>query len=148
MLIVNNKDTRTTPIVLFCCLYCQLWTYFTPSSSISIVNCEQVNAGWVRQGLHQVKLHAQWLYIVHEERKETFFFILKKNNFFSNLVYSETNSAIIHVRIVNPAGNNERTFNFKWSYRTSGNDCLRYQKYLSTHHWYYQRNTTKFLRNF
>ena len=35
---VNNKDTR--------CLYCQLWTYFTPSYTISIVNFEQVNAGW------------------------------------------------------------------------------------------------------
>ena len=30
---VNNKDTRTTP-------------YFTPCSSVSIVNFEQVDAGW------------------------------------------------------------------------------------------------------
>ena len=27
-------------------LYCWLWTYFTPCSSVSIVNFEQVNAGW------------------------------------------------------------------------------------------------------
>ena len=33
---VNNKDTRTAP----------LWTYFTPFSSVSIVNFELVNAGW------------------------------------------------------------------------------------------------------
>ena len=30
---VNNKDTRTTP-------------YFTPCFSVSIVNFEQVDAGW------------------------------------------------------------------------------------------------------
>ena len=33
---VNNKGTRTT----------ELWTYFTPSSSVSIVNFEHVIAGW------------------------------------------------------------------------------------------------------
>ena len=27
-------------------LYCYLWTYFTPCSSVSIVNFEQVIAGW------------------------------------------------------------------------------------------------------
>ena len=31
----------------FWCIYCQLWTYFTPCSSVFIVNFEQVNAGWV-----------------------------------------------------------------------------------------------------
>ena len=30
----------------FWCLYCYLWTYFTPFSSVSIVNFEEVNAGW------------------------------------------------------------------------------------------------------
>ena len=34
---VNNKDTRMT----------HMWTYFTPCSNVSIVNLEQVNAGWV-----------------------------------------------------------------------------------------------------
>ena len=29
-----------------CCLYCWLWTYFTPCSSFLIINIEQVNAGW------------------------------------------------------------------------------------------------------
>ena len=38
---VNNRNTRT------CCLYCWLWTYFRPCSSVSIVNFEQVNAGVV-----------------------------------------------------------------------------------------------------
>ena len=33
---VNNKDTRTTDAI----------TYFTPCSSVSIVNSEQVNSGW------------------------------------------------------------------------------------------------------
>ena len=35
----NNKDTRTMPMAL-------LWTYFTPCSSVSIVNFERVIAGW------------------------------------------------------------------------------------------------------
>ena len=43
---VNNKDTRTTPLTSFWCLYCQFWTYFTPCSCVSIVNFEQVNAKW------------------------------------------------------------------------------------------------------
>ena len=43
---VNNKDIRTTPLASFGNLYCKLWTYFTPCSSVSIVKFEQVNAGW------------------------------------------------------------------------------------------------------
>ena len=43
---VNNKHTRTTPFGSFWFLYCQLKTYFTPCSSVSIVNFDQVNAGW------------------------------------------------------------------------------------------------------
>ena len=35
---VNNKDTRTMPLA----------PCFTPCSSVSIVNFEQVNFGWVR----------------------------------------------------------------------------------------------------
>ena len=38
---VSNKDTRTTSMT-FWCLYC----YFTPSSSVSIVNFEHVKADW------------------------------------------------------------------------------------------------------
>ena len=44
---VNNKDTRTTPMTSFWCLYCKLETYFTPCPSVSIVNLEHVIAGWV-----------------------------------------------------------------------------------------------------
>ena len=39
---VNNKDTRTTPLV---------WTYFTPYSSVSIVTFEKVNTDRVVQDL-------------------------------------------------------------------------------------------------
>ena len=38
------------------CLYSQLWTYFTPCSSVSIVNFEQVNAGWVASS-NEIKTH-------------------------------------------------------------------------------------------
>ena len=30
----------------FWCLYCRLWTYFTPCSSVSIVTFKQVNVDW------------------------------------------------------------------------------------------------------
>ena len=35
------------PMASFWCLYCLLWTYFTPCSRVSIVNCEHVIADWV-----------------------------------------------------------------------------------------------------
>ena len=44
--IANNRDTRPMPMTSFWCLYCELWTYFTTSSSVFIVKFEQVNAGW------------------------------------------------------------------------------------------------------
>ena len=40
---VNNKDTRMTPLVSFWCLYCYLLKYFTPCSSVSIVNFKYLN---------------------------------------------------------------------------------------------------------
>ena len=43
---VNNKDSRTKPIASFRCLYCLLWSYFTPCSTVSIVNFEHVIADW------------------------------------------------------------------------------------------------------
>ena len=43
---INNKDTRTTPLVSLRCLYYELLTYFTPCSSVSIVNFEYVIAIW------------------------------------------------------------------------------------------------------
>ena len=39
------KALRRTPMASFWCFYCLLETYFTPYSSVSIVNFEQVNAG-------------------------------------------------------------------------------------------------------
>ena len=44
---VRNKDTRAMSLASFWLLYCYLWTYFTPCSSVSIVNFEHVIAGWV-----------------------------------------------------------------------------------------------------
>ena len=65
---VNNKDTRTTPMPSFWCLYCKLSTYFTPCSNVSIVNFEQVNADWERFKIitsydktHDVML---WIFLV------------------------------------------------------------------------------------
>ena len=64
---VNFKDTRTTPGVALVSLLSTL-TYFTPCSSVSIVNLEQVNAGWVlhvcggpRATLQQIN----WLVSIH-----------------------------------------------------------------------------------
>ena len=47
MLKVNNKDTRATSMASFWCLYCDFSTYFTPFFNASIIDFEQVNAGWV-----------------------------------------------------------------------------------------------------
>ena len=43
---VNNKDTRTAPASLWCFFFCKILKYFTPYSSVSIVNIEHVIAGW------------------------------------------------------------------------------------------------------
>ena len=50
---VDNRNTRTSCEICSKLtlktpkrLYCKLWTYFIPCSSISIDNFEQVNAGW------------------------------------------------------------------------------------------------------
>ena len=40
---VNNKNTRTTSVTSFWGFYCWLWTYFTPFSSVFIVDFELVN---------------------------------------------------------------------------------------------------------
>ena len=39
---VNNKNTRTTSLTSFWRFYCLLWTYFTPFTSVSINDFEQV----------------------------------------------------------------------------------------------------------
>ena len=60
MLKVNNRNTRARceicwkltikiperRLASFWYIYCYIWTYFTPCSSISIVNFEHVIAGW------------------------------------------------------------------------------------------------------
>ena len=43
---INNEDIRTTSISSFWYLYCYLWSYFIPFSSISIVHFEQVKVCW------------------------------------------------------------------------------------------------------
>ena len=62
---VSNRKTRTRceicskltiktqerRLALFWCLYCWLWTFFTPCSSVSVVNLEQVNADWAGRGI-------------------------------------------------------------------------------------------------
>ena len=48
LLKVNYRNT----IVSFWCLYCQLWTYFTPCFSVSFVNFKHVIAGWASTYCH------------------------------------------------------------------------------------------------
>ena len=45
----NDGNTRTIRKICakFRCLYCQLWTNSRHCSGVCIVDCEQVNAGWV-----------------------------------------------------------------------------------------------------
>ena len=44
---VSNKDTRTMP-ASFWCLYCWLWACFPSCFGVSVVDFEQVIAGWCR----------------------------------------------------------------------------------------------------
>ena len=65
---VNNKNTRTTAVTSFWCCYCQLWTDFTHCSGVSIVDFEQINAGWVvvkRLLMSQVVIvgEAAWIFV-------------------------------------------------------------------------------------
>ena len=57
MFIVNNKkNTRTTSMTCFSCL---LGTYFTPFSSVSIVDLEQIKVRWMylcRTGLLRLRV--------------------------------------------------------------------------------------------
>ena len=56
LLKVNTRNTRIRyeicseliikTMASFWCLYCKLWTYFTPCSSVSIAKFEQVIVGW------------------------------------------------------------------------------------------------------
>ena len=55
MLKVNNKDTRTTPAVVLVSLLLVL-TYFTPCSSVSIVNPEHVNVDWDPSNCHASRI--------------------------------------------------------------------------------------------
>ena len=48
---VSNKNTTS-----FWCFYCQLWTYFTPFSSVSVVDFKQVNVSWVNLKLEPCEL--------------------------------------------------------------------------------------------
>ena len=41
---VKSVQVNITNTKLLCCLYCELWAYFTNCSSVSIVDFEQVNA--------------------------------------------------------------------------------------------------------
>ena len=41
-----NNDTTTMSLTSLWCLYCEVWTDFTPYSSISIVGLEHINVFW------------------------------------------------------------------------------------------------------
>ena len=56
---VNNKETKTTSMTSFSCLYCWLWTYFTSCSSVSAVDLEQVSTGGVIS-FKQIALYVWW----------------------------------------------------------------------------------------
>ena len=44
---VGDGDTRGTPLALCWCLYCQVWVWLVPCSSVYVVGSGQVNADWV-----------------------------------------------------------------------------------------------------
>ena len=48
MFIVHNKNFRGTSLRAFWCQCCLLWTDFTHSPGVPIIDFEQVNAGSVK----------------------------------------------------------------------------------------------------
>ena len=46
------------------CLYCELYIYFTPCSSVSIVNSEQLNTGW-EAFLQEVNLSSKFVKVYY-----------------------------------------------------------------------------------
>ena len=67
---VNNKNTRTrceicskvtlkTPIGVILVSLLLTWTYFTLSSSVSVVNFEHVNAGWLGNDVTAFKIETK-----------------------------------------------------------------------------------------
>ena len=49
-------------LMSFWCFYCYLWTYFTPFSSASIVDFEQINVIWEVK-LNPIQCRATWIFI-------------------------------------------------------------------------------------
>ena len=47
LLKVDNKDTKTSSLTSFWCLYCYLWIDFTLCFVIFVIDFQQLNAGWV-----------------------------------------------------------------------------------------------------
>ena len=81
---INNKDIKTKSMTLFWCLYCKLWTYFTPSTSVSIFDIEQIDVFWPRC----IDKHSgqKPLFLLHPPNSGTlisslffFFFFSRKN---------------------------------------------------------------------
>ena len=56
---ICSELTIKTLVALWC-LYCQLWTYFIPCSSVSIVNCEQLNACCIAAYLWFFVMYCTW----------------------------------------------------------------------------------------
>ena len=44
---LDSEETRMTPLTSCWCLYCLLWAWLAPFSSVSVVDFGQVNVGWV-----------------------------------------------------------------------------------------------------
>ena len=68
LLKVNKKDTRTTPMASFWCLYSWFWTYFTTCSRVSIVKFEHVITGWstvllVSHSTERIHNHCLYLFL-------------------------------------------------------------------------------------
>ena len=43
----QQQQKNSNDVNVFWCLYCQLWTHFTPFSNVSIVDFEQAHVCWI-----------------------------------------------------------------------------------------------------
>ena len=60
-IIFSKFRTRSEIMASFWCLYCWLWTYFTPRSSIYIGNFDQVNAS--REKISQMTIGQDYKFL-------------------------------------------------------------------------------------
>ena len=86
------RHIRVTPLASFWYFYCQFWACLAPCSGVSVVNFEQVNAGWVlvilmRKFILINNIFDWFIYFVAIFCSIRLFFTVNVTNFNNYLIY-------------------------------------------------------------